>query len=373
MAAFVKLPSGKWQAQVRLPGGRRVTKTDPLKRVVAEWARDLETRLDRGEWRDPSAGRVTIEQRWETWRPGRVKARKTLEHYDLHWRLRIKPQLGGWPVSRLTRADVETWVAQMLAAGHGKRSIGQAVSVLSAFYASAVRDHLVAENPVRGVDVPRTPVKPPDWFTRDEAAGILAALEPPERATPDEQRRALAMRTLVDLAMHVGLRWGEICALSGARVDFLRARIHVVDALDGGQVRQYPKTRRSLREVPIPPHLVEPLSQLLVGRDRSALVFTSPRGTPLREPNFIRRVWRPALESAGVRYRPIHTMRHTAASWLVQAGVSLYVVQALLGHESFATTQQYAHLAPDRHDVVLGAWSSLATPAPHDQENAAGE
>jgi Phage integrase family len=48
---------------------------------------------------------------------------------------------------------------------------------------------------------------------------------------------------------------------------------------------------------------------------------------------------------------------HTAASWLVQDGVPLYDVQALLGHESFATTQRYAHLAPDAHSRVLESWS----------------
>jgi site-specific recombinase XerD len=46
-------------------------------------------------------------------------------------------------------------------------------------------------------------------------------------------------------------------------------------------------------------------------------------------------------------------MRHTAASWLVQDGVPLYDVQQLLRHEDYATTQRYAHLAPDAHGKVI--------------------
>ncbi|WP_425565247.1 tyrosine-type recombinase/integrase [Nonomuraea bangladeshensis] len=55
---------------------------------------------------------------------------------------------------------------------------------------------------------------------------------------------------------------------------------------------------------------------------------------------------------------PPHVMRHTAASWLVQASVSLYEVQMLLGHEDPRTTQRYAHLMPGAHDAVRRAWSA---------------
>ena len=53
MPAYRKLPSGKWQATVRLPDGRRVTQTDPLKSVVREWATQVEVEARRGTWRDP--------------------------------------------------------------------------------------------------------------------------------------------------------------------------------------------------------------------------------------------------------------------------------------------------------------------------------
>ena len=73
--------------------------------------------------------------------------------------------------------------------------------------------------------------------------------------------------------------------------------------------------------------------------------------------HFRNRVWYPAIEAAGIRRFPPRIMRHTAASWLVQDGVPLYDVQALLGHEDYATTQRYAHLAPDAHGKVLESWS----------------
>ena len=62
-------------------------------------------------------------------------------------------------------------------------------------------------------------------------------------------------------------------------------------------------------------------------------------------------------------------MRHTAASCLVQDGVPLYDVQATLGHEDYATTQRYAHLAPDAHGKVLESWAlRLGAPVAHEAE-----
>lgn len=74
----------------------------------------------------------------------------------------------------------------------------------------------------------------------------------------------------------------------------------------------------------------------------------------------------PAVAAAGVRRLPPRIMRHTAASWLVQDGVPLYDVQALLGHEDYATTLRHAHLAPDARGKVIESWSRrLGAPVAH--------
>jgi site-specific recombinase XerD len=99
------------------------------------------------------------------------------------------------------------------------------------------------------------------------------------------------------------------------------------------------------------------MSVLMADRGRDGLVFTASEGGPVSDANFRNRVWYPAIRAAMVRTFSPHVTRYTAASWLVQDGVPLYDVQALHGHESFATTQRYAHLTPDAHNRVIESWA----------------
>lgn len=112
-----------------------------------------------------------------------------------------------------------------------------------------------------------------------------------------------------------------------------------------------------MRSVPLFPSVDAALRELAaraVERDRYApdeLVFATIRGTPLHESNFNRRVWRPALERAGlaqVGYR-FHDLRHTCVSRLVAAGADVKLVQAVAGHASpLITLQRYSHLLDAR-------------------------
>lgn len=157
--------------------------------------------------------------------------------------------------------------------------------------------------------------------------------------------------------MEVGLRPGEIYGLHGHRVDWLRSRIQVIDVMTRHGLRQWPKSKRSHRVVPVPAQILEGMSVLMAGRNRDALVFTAPEGGPVTDAHFRNRVWYPAITAAAIRRFPPRVMRHTAASWLVQDGVPLYDAKALLGHEDCATTQRYAHLAPDAHGKVIESWT----------------
>jgi integrase len=367
MAYIRKLPSGKWQATVRHPSGKRLTKTDALKKVVAEWAKGLEAGFDRGDMRDPRAGHITIGEWYARWIAARGVEVVTRDKLESAWRTHCAPMWATWPMDAVTHLEAQEWIRVLERKRRAKHrglpgdddspvlaasTVHISAHLMSSLYRAAVNERppIVVSNPFARLDLPEVPPMPIEYYEHDEAEALLEAAW---KLRPDEPQ----WPALMELGMWVGLRPGEIFGLTGDRVDWLRWRIEVTQVMTRRGLREYPKTRKSHRTVPVPDgRLRILLPKLMEGRPLDALVFTRPQGGPIDDPGFRHRIWHPAVVAAGIRRFPPKSMRHTAASWLVQDGVPLYDVQALLGHESFTTTQRYAHLAPGTHDKVQESW-----------------
>ncbi len=367
MAYYRKLPSGLWQATVRGRDGKRHTKTDKLKSVVKHWAAQQEAAIARGEFRDPHLGDLKVGD-WHA----RVSRARGIEDITKAknaslWRTHCEPEWGGWQMAAVTRLEAQEWVERLKGTRRARHkgkpvlagdedvpvispaTIHDAVHIMSQLYTAAIREHppIVLVNPFDHLELPRIEPRPVEFLEHDEAEALYEAAE-----ALGEQ-----WRTLIELGTEVGLRPGEIYGLHGHRVDWLRSQIQVIDVMTRKGLRQWPKSKKSYRVVPVQAHILEGMSALLAGRPRDGLVFTAPQGGPVTDGHFRDRVWYPAVAAAGIRRFPPRIMRHTAASWLVQDGVPLYDVQALLGHEDYATTQRYAHLAPDAHGKVIESWA----------------
>ncbi|WP_116949216.1 tyrosine-type recombinase/integrase [Jiangella endophytica] len=359
-----KLPSGKWQATVRMPNGKKVTSTDPLKSVARKWATELEAQYNRGEVRDPRVGEIRVEEWHDRVSAARVLDTPTKKNASL-WRTHCEDRWGTWPMNAVTRMEAQEWVNDLVEtrrARHKGRDVSiddddvptlsaatvrDIVFLMGGLYKAAMKEHppIVLTNPFADLELPKRSAWAIEFYERDEAGALYDAFTD------------VAHRTLVELGMDVGLRPGEIYGLHGHRVDWIRGKIHVTHVMTRDGLREYPKSMMSRRTVPVPPGTLERMSTLMVGRPRTALVFTAPAGGPIDDGDFRNRIWYPAVEASGIRRFPPRIMRHTAASWLVQDGVPLYDVQALLGHEDYATTQRYAHLQPDAHSRVAESWA----------------
>ena len=112
--------------------------------------------------------------------------------------------------------------------------------------------------------------------------------------------------------------------------------------------------------------MIEAVSPFAAGKRSTELIFVTPKtGKPLNGPNW-RKKWYRAIENANeknpgvdIPAYPPHASRHTAASWLAQAGVPLKEIQQLLGHSTPTMTNRYAHLVPGAHGAVESAWKAM--------------
>ena len=228
---------------------------------------------------------------------------------------------GGRMAIDVMTKEVEDFRAQLLAEGRKVATVNQHLKFLKAAYNCAIRLGRLTYNPVTPIRLQRENNARNRCLSPDEEARLLDAL--PSR-----------LRALVVVAMHTGMRQGELRRLQWAEVDFETGSIRVgLDkAGDGRWVAINSVTREAL--------LAAKREQKVLG----PYVFSSPEGKFLH--NF-ERYWRPAVTVAKIPDFRFHDLRHTFASRLAMKGVDLYTVQRAGGWKTTTMVQRYAHLSPD--------------------------
>jgi integrase len=160
------------------------------------------------------------------------------------------------------------------------------------------------------------------------------------------------------LAGFGGLRLGELLGLRWSCVDLERGRVQVSETLVDIEAKIHfgpPKTKASLRSVPVPSFVCEELAANATP-DATAreLVFRSPDGHPIRPALFRRRFWEPAVERASLSPLRIHDLRHTAVALWIADGAHPKQVAALAGHTSVSVVlDRYGHLYPAQNDDLM--------------------
>jgi integrase len=221
----------------------------------------------------------------------------------------------------------------------------------------AVLEGLIGASPCREIDLPRVVRPEPRWLLREEYDRIQMALA--------SQPRAEVWQPFVALGCFSGLRPGELAGLDVEHFDLDRSMVRVQQVMTRHGLRAYPKSDSSVRSVPFPDEEVGVMLWRLLGDRGSGPAFTTAEGARVDDRNFARRVWAPALASAGVGQVRPYVMRHSCASWLVQKGVPEYEIAKMLGHSTTRLVSVYAHLAPERHDRIRLAWGVSDPQVPH--------
>lgn len=258
----------------------------------------------------------------------------------------ISEPLGNLPLPALTGDHIRRWVNGMHEPDEdGKKASAKTLRNKFMFLAGALNAAVpkqLAENPCHGIRLPTddAPIET-TFLSKEQFAHLLSCVTE-------------HWRPMVEFLVASGARWGEVSALRPSDIDRAEGTVRIRQSWkhgQGGYRLGATKTRKGLRTVNVPKSVLDKLDY------SNDYLFVNRAGGPVRSHGFIRRVWAPAVNRAWPSVdsdgkeitnplRPrVHDLRHSNASWLIQAGVPLPVIQEHLGHTSITTTVSvYGHL-----------------------------
>ena len=259
-----------------------------------------------------------------TWRDDEEKLPRLLEAF------------GGKALAEITVQDAERFKVN-LAERFTPATVNRYLALLKAIFYRAIKAEKSEGNPVRGIKLLKENNARTRCLSEDEERRLLACSSP-------------SLRPVLTLALHTGMRLGELLALRWEDVDFYTGTLTIRRAKSGEG-----------RRVPMNAVVRETLADLRRERVQAARqsgereilsphVFCSPEGHQWQ--NFYRD-WYKALKHAEIRDLRPHDLRHTFASRLVMAGVDLLTVKELLGHKTLAMTLRYSYLSPTHQRQVV--------------------
>lgn len=298
------------------------------------------------------AGAKTLESYlsdWLTAVEGTVR-HSTYKRYKGIVNNHISPTLGRTKLARVTPNAVRRMYKTKTDEGLSPRSVNYIHTTLHKALRAAVLDGLIPRNVADAVKAPQNHRPEITPFTSEQVRALLDAAK-------SERLYALFV-----LAIHTGLRRGELLALRWSDCDLDAGKLTVQRSLAADGTFNPPKRKSSRRTVRLTQTAIQTLRehrkrQLGEGTSGGGLVFTNKAGNPISGTNLYHRDWRRLLKRAGVSEDfTFHTCRHTFATTLLRANVHPKQVQEALGHATITQTlDTYSHLMPDMQQRVTDA------------------
>ncbi|WP_197377555.1 tyrosine-type recombinase/integrase [Mycolicibacterium baixiangningiae] len=349
--------NGRWEGRLSFldPATGKRRSVSVYGGTAAECRRELKKVRDRIEGGQPVKDAPDTVGAWlARWRASSLAAsdRKptTKSLYDSLSRTHLeRAAIGAKRLDRLKPSDVEAMIVALRAKGLSDSTVRQVYTVLRQALDVAVRDGLLASNPVAKVKRPTVARKEATYLSPADVSRLLDAA------------RSMRYYLAVLLMAATGLRRGEVCGLAWSDVDLSKGELrvrHTLSRVDGHLVLTGPKTDRSRRRVPLHAGVVTELkawrkqqvAERLAAGDQwtdTGVVFCTELGTMVDPRNLLRTV-ELAAKKAKIEKVGAHTMRHSAAVAWLESGVHIKAAADLLGHSSISITGDlYGHTSDD--------------------------
>ena len=245
-----------------------------------------------------------------------------------------------WTFAGVDRLTVRAFLGELDRRGLAKRSAARTLSAIRSLYRFLHVHHDIDSTVLRAVKTPRLEKRLPTWLLTEQVQRLFAHAESLAVGDELDQVRDLAM---LELFYSSGLRLTELRMLDLGQLDLLSDQVKVLGK--GRKERIVPVGQRA--SVALRRYLgVRDVAARKPGADRQA-VFIGASGKRLSAVTIQRRMHR-LYDAIGANDMRTHSMRHTFATHLLDAGADLRAVQELLGHASLSTTQVYTHTSIER-------------------------
>jgi integrase/recombinase XerC len=253
---------------------------------------------------------------------------------------RSEPEL-----SQIDNLTIREFIGTLYRKNNKKSSVARKLASIRSFMKYLCARHAIETNPARSVVSPKRESRLPDYLAIDSAVSLV---ESPDTDTDLGKRD----RAILELLYAAGIRVGELVGLNLGDISLEEGLLRVVGK--GSKERIVPFGKKAMETL---------MDYLQVRRKRIRARIRGGKGdrVPANEAVFLnarggrltaRSVWNIVDRYVGqlaqrLRVHP-HTLRHTFATHMLNAGADLRTIQELLGHESLSTTQKYTHVSVEQ-------------------------
>jgi integrase len=268
---------------------------------------------------------------------GHIYKPSAIRGYERDLNNHVIPELGPKRLGRLQRPELQRWADGLMIPDRSPSTIRNIVAALRALIGFAELRGWVHLNPCNGLRLPTGEKARERIASPNEAAKLIAAMRPKDRAT-------------LGFAVYAGLRLGELLALDVVSVDLDGGWIHVHRSWDRGSKQFIPTKSRKPRSVPIIDKLSALLTDhfVLLDHPSDGLLFPSTNNPDWpTDAGILRRRTHARWKKAGLKPLGFHEGRHTYASIGIAAGLNPKTLSTYLGHATITITlDRYGHLMP---------------------------
>lgn len=250
-------------------------------------------------------------------------------HTISSYRIDLEQFLDYIDITEVMPTRIRSWLARFQ--GKAKATRLRKLSSLKTFFRYLVREGYIKTNPILGISGPKKDKKLPAFLDKVQ---VVKLIESP----PDNNLLGLRDRAILETLYSGGIRVSELVGLDVDDVDFISEALKVKG-----------KGKKE-RIVPIGSPAVSALKRYLDSRGTRDIevVFTNRFGKRLTT-RTVQRIVAKYMRKASLQgHISPHSLRHTFATHMLDAGSDLRSVQELLGHKSISTTQVYTHITPER-------------------------